>query len=282
MYVMVPRFLLLNKFGKYLAYVLIMILIIIIVILILQFLFLPPVPAEDRDIIKGILSLISTILTFSLMIAGTSVVSLFKFWMLNSTKINELQAANLESELQFLKNQINPHFLFNMLNNANIMSDDEPEVASKMLAKLDDMLRYQFNDSTQETVYLHNDIIFIKDFLDLEKIRRDNFEYTIKKDGIPENISVPPLLFITFVENAVKHNQDSLKTSFVNITFELLNNRLIFICINSKPTNPVKRETGGLGLVNIKRRLDLLYGNDYSLNIDETETIYCVILKIKI
>jgi LytS/YehU family sensor histidine kinase len=189
----------------------------------------------------------------------------------------------MQSELKQLKNQINPHFLLNMLNNANVLTMENPEEASQVLSKLNDMLRYQLNDSTKEKVSLSADIHFLTDFLNLEKIRRDNFEVIISKEGNINNVSIPPLLFIPFVENAIKHNPDNDNSSYVHLYFKVQGQRLQFICENSKPEIPFKKhETGGLGLANIRRRLDLLYNTNYILEITDNKTTYKIILKLTI
>jgi len=169
-----------------------------------------------------------------------------------------------------------------MLNNANIMVDEDPDVASHILIKLDDLLRYQFNDSTQERVLLSADMDFLKDYLELEKTRRDHFRYHVSLQGDISGVQVPPLLFIPFVENAVKHNLDSANESYVNIDFIYADNNLQFTCENSKPLQAVKKDAGGLGLANIRRRLDLLFGSDYRMVTEDTETRYIVILELKL
>ena len=184
-------------------------------------------------------------------------------------------------ELQQLKKQINPHFLFNMLNNANILVKDAPDEASQILEKLDNLLRYQLNDSTRREVFLTADIQFLTSFLELEKVRRDHFEYTIFQEGNMENICIPPLLFIPFVENAVKHNFDSEHPSYVHLFFKVEDNQLEFQCENSKPAVATgKSHVGGIGLTNIRRRLELLYLGRYLLEVAETENKYVVILKL--
>lgn len=130
-----------------------------------------------------------------------------------------MEKATKQAELQQLKKQINPHFLFNMLNNANILVKDAPDEASQILEKLDNLLRYQLNDSTRREVFLTADIQFLTSFLELEKVRRDHFEYTIFQEGNMENICIPPLLFIPFVENAVKHNLDSRQFILCSLVF---------------------------------------------------------------
>jgi len=144
------------------------------------------------------------------------------------------------------------------------------------------MLRYQMNDSSREEVSLKEEILFLNDFLELEKTRRDHFNYTISKEGEPDDILVPPLLFITFVENAVKHNQDSRTASYVHLLFRKTAWELTFICENSIPLKSPCKQVGGLGLANIKRRLDLLYKDDYTLEQTKTETNYTVKLELKL
>jgi len=283
-YVLVPRLLFKDKVLLYIISAFVLVFIVIIGIGIMQS-FLPASAAgqpEDISMPRVILAIISSTLSMSLLLAGISAFLLFRYWIRNNQRINELESSTLQSEIKFLKSQINPHFLFNMLNNANIMVHEDPEVASYILVKLDDLLRYQINDSTKESVDLNADILFLTDFLELEKTRRDHFEYSITKNGDIDNVQIPPLLFIPFVENAVKHNSDSEKKSYVNIHFELENNILSFVCENSKPLNPVRREKGGIGLSNIRRRLDLLFGKNYLLELKDEETLYTVNLRLEL
>lgn len=221
------------------------------------------------------------VLVLLLSVGGCTSFELFRRWVVSDKKILELEKATKQTELQQLKKQINPHFLFNMLNNANILVKDAPDEASQILEKLDNLLRYQLNDSTRREVFLTADIQFLTSFLELEKVRRDHFEYTIFQEGNMENICIPPLLFIPFVENAVKHNLDSDNLSYVHLYFSVHNKQLTFRCENSKPRVPVKRE-GGIGLANVKRRLDLLYESRYTLQIEDKETTYNVNLHLNL
>lgn len=159
-----------------------------------------------------------------------------------------------------------------MLNNANVLIKRNPEEASKVLFKLEDLLRYQINDSSRERVSLASDIRFLNDYLNLEKIRRDNFQFTMEEHGETDSIWVQPLLFIPFVENAVKHSFDSEHPSYVHVSFKVDNDRLEFRCENSTPEVAVsKGKVGGIGLVNIQRRLGLLYPGRYELKQIENE-----------
>jgi len=284
LFFLTPRLLLRNKPFKYLLSAILSVVFLVAVISIARNM---PGNSTIEDTISyspqlQALNIASSVFSIILVIAGTSTILLLRNWIIHNQRISQLESTTLQSELQFLKSQINPHFLFNMLNNANIMVDEDPKTASKILLKLDDMLSYQLNDSIKEKVFLKDDITFLADFLELEKVRRDHFEYKITKEDNIDDLEIPPLLFITFVENAVKHNPDSNNLSYVYIDFKLENEKLIFDCVNSKPLNTIKREAGGLGLANIKRRLDLLYGNNYTLELKDTKTKYTVHLELKI
>ena len=202
------------------------------------------------------------------------------FWLRYNLRIDKLESTTLQSELKFLKNQINPHFLFNMLNNANVLIKRNPEEASKVLFKLEDLLRYQINDSSRERVSLASDIRFLNDYLNLEKIRRDHFQFTVEQEGDIDSIWIQPLLFIPFVENAVKHSFDSEHPSSVHLSFKVEENRLEFRCENSTLAVAVSNKVGGIGLANIQRRLGLLYPDRYELEQIENENRYIVILCI--
>lgn len=284
-YVLVPRFLFKNKLLKYGLSLLGIVLFALILISISQLLVAIPCPERGVEPPAGfiLLNIASIIIQFGLLVAGTSTILLFRQWIINEYRINALENATMQTELEQLKNQINPHFLFNMLNNANVLIKKNPNEAAIVLSKLKDLLKYQINDSSKEQVNLKADIQFLTDFLNLEKIRRDKFEFIVSVKSDISKIAVPPLLFIPFVENAVKHNNDSVELSYVHLYFEVMNDNLHFVCVNSKPAKPQKKNgRGGLGLANIKRRLELLYGKDYTLNIIENEITYTVKLQIKL
>ncbi|NDV66315.1 sensor histidine kinase [Bacteroides sp. 224] len=283
-YVLFPRFLAKNKIALYILSVIAFTLFSLFFMMILQDLFydIGVTHQEEPSVMAIFLSITSSMLSIFLFLGGVSAFLLFKRWMTSNYRMNNLRLATSQSELNFLKSQINPHFLFNMINNANILVDEDPEMASSILVKLDDLLRYQLDGSTKDKVYLEADINFLTNFLELEKTRRDQFEYKINVCGDIRNVEVAPLLFIPFVENAVKHNSDNLQKSYIYISFESQADTLIFTCENSIPTHIVKKKDGGLGLANIKRRLDLLFDNKYTLEQIKTDTQYTVKLQLYI
>lgn len=284
-YVLFPLFFAKNKVTLYIISILIFTVFMLYVMMVIQNLFydIAVIRQEEPSAVAIFLSITSSLMGVLLFLGGVTTFLLFRQWMVNDMRIHDLKTATSQSELTFLKSQINPHFLFNMLNNANILVEDDPDMASHILLKLDELLSYQLNDSLQDKVLLDADIRFLSNYLELEKTRRDNFEYNIRKEGDMENIQVAPLLFIPFVENAVKHNGNDGGSSYVRLTFLLQEDKLTFTCRNSVSANPrPKKEKGGLGLTNIRRRLDLLFGNEYLLEQTKTDKEYTVNLQIKI
>ncbi|RYG41139.1 MAG: histidine kinase [Chitinophagaceae bacterium] len=207
--------------------------------------------------------------------------AVFKKWINDVRRMNELQQTNLKTELEQLKSQVNPHFLFNTLNNLLVLVKTDSEKASQVLLGLSDLLRYQLYDSARDRIMLSKDIQFIRNLLDLEKIRKNDFSYEIIIRGKIEPVSLPPFLFIPFVENAIKHGASSVGHSYLRLEFDVRETELHFTAENSKP--PVKANLpGGLGLKNIRRRLELIYPGKHTLDITDHTDTYIVNLIIPI
>jgi hypothetical protein len=278
MYFFVPKFLLRKKYLNYSFSVLSGMVLAYAIHEIASYYLKPELLPHEDDAIN--------FFTYSFMIMvliiASAAIKLFQQWISDAQLIHDLELAKAGAELEQLKNQINPHFLFNMLNNANVLIEDDPKKASQVLVKLSDLLRYQLYDSSRDKVLLTSEIHFLEDFLNLEKVRRDNFNFLISKEGGLSGVQVPPLLFISFVENAVKHNNDSAKLSYVNLFFDVRRTELCFKCINSKPALKAVNKPGGLGLSNIKRRLELLFPSAHDLKIEDSSETYCITLTLKL
>ncbi|MFT3823138.1 MAG: histidine kinase [Chitinophagaceae bacterium] len=218
----------------------------------------------------------------SILIAASTTLKLFQRWVRDTNRIHELEKLTLQSELKQLKSQINPHFLFNTLNNAHVLTKTDPARSSQVLIKLSELLRYQLYDCAEEQVLLTSDIRFLEDFLNLEKIRRDSFEFEIVEENDMSGKWVSPFLFIPFVENAVKHSLDYSLPSFVHIKFGINERRLVFECTNSIPLRAGTVHQGGLGLANIRRRLELLYPENHLLTVEQKDRQYHIVLSIPI
>lgn len=287
MYFLVPRFLLKGKTWHYVLSFPLLVLFAVVVIGLLQ-IAAPDNGPQNTPPILGITSVLSA---FVLFVFGLTALQLFKYRIDNQRKIGMLENATLEVELANLQTQFNPHFLFNMLNNANIMAGEDVEKSAFILSKLNELLHYQIDDSSKKTVKLCDDIAFLEDYLALEKTRRDCFEYSIRcncdcvrgfvmdcdMDSVRSCdcvVEVPPLLFIPFIENAVKHNPEN--DSFVEIVFKKTGNKLCFTCVNPKPKSHHAKKEGGIGLVNIRKRMDLLFGHDYRLDLKDESDFFKV------
>ena len=290
MYVFVPRYLFKGRYLTYLFSLVAAITTTYLVVKLINTTYFEPYRIVHRKVFSSLFReiLAATNILTVLVFSSTSI-KLFQQWARDTERINELEKNSMQLELKELKNQINPHFLFNMLNNVNVLVRKDPDKASMTILKLSDFLRYQLYDNNQDSVLLTSEIQFLKDFMELEKIRRDDFSFhlTIENKSSHEDIVsqlvLPPNLFITFIENAIKHSVDLDNPSEVNILFQIFDKDLIFISSNTKPQEPIEiAQKGGLGLVNVKRRLELLYGNDFELKIDNAKLNYTATLTLPI
>lgn len=200
-------------------------------------------------------------------------------------RLIELQKIQHETELNYLKKQANPHFLFNVLNSIYVLSRESPEMVPEIILKLSDLMRYQTYDATKTKVRLNAEIDFIKKYLELEKMRREYLETEIVLEGDMNNVAVPPLLFLPFIENACKHSQlANGNKEEVHIKWEQKEKQLIFVIENT-----IGRRDGlindedysGFGLENIKKRIQLLYPNNHQLKFEEIGGHYKVTLVIE-
>ncbi len=218
----------------------------------------------------------------------TTTVKLLQRWTKDTERIAELNNLTLRMELNELKNQINPHFLFNMLNNVKALIRTDPDKASTVIVKLSEFLRFQLYENSEDETLLTSEINFLSNFVNLEKIRRDKLSVSLKSNTeqrVLNGIFVPPNLFTTFVENAIKHSIDiNDREAYINIRIEVGNRKLHFTCSNSvsKEYPVADKKNSGLGLANIKRRLELLYGDTYRLDIIDADREYIVNLTIPV
>jgi Putative regulator of cell autolysis len=196
----------------------------------------------------------------------------------------KLHEALVQSQLQILHQQINPHFMFNVLNHINILMLEDVDLASSLLIKYSKILRHQLNSEKNRKVSIEQEVQFLKDFIDIEKVRWGN-ELTINCSWKVEDNDreFPPLLLITFIENAFKHVSRGISEAYVKINFEQAAKSVCLEIENSKSNIQQEKDSvSGLGLDNIRKRLDILYANDYSLTIKDSETTYYTKLVIKI
>lgn len=233
-------------------------------------------PISQRQILR---KLHSTFL-FSFMIAGaTTIFKILLEWIKYQREKKKLEKEKMQSELKFLRSQINPHFLFNTLNNvyslALVKSDKTPEI----ILKLSEILRYMLYECNIPKVKLNNEIKYIENYLALEKLRqREDVKIDLVIEGNTDNIEIAPLLFTPFLENAFKHGINKvISNASVNIFLKVNENEVYFMVENSKPeftTEDFKKKQGGIGLANVKKRLKILYPKNYKLDIENTKKTY--------
>ena len=194
----------------------------------------------------------------------------------------KLREQSLKQELDYLRYQINPHFIMNTLNNIHALVDIDPEQAKDSIVDMSRMMRYLLYESDKQYVSLNKSIDFLKKYLNLMKLRyTDQVNVNLDvPESCSEDIVLVPLVFIPFVENAFKHGVSYDKPSTINIDIEKKEDRLLFHCHNTK--SHVRHEYGGVGLSNVSKRLELIYGSDYSLDIDDGEDTYDVMLNLPV
>jgi LytS/YehU family sensor histidine kinase len=198
-------------------------------------------------------------------------------------QFEEERRKTAEAELTWLKHQLNPHFLFNTLNNISSLTQIDPDKAQESIGQLSDLLRYALYDSEAEKVSLAAEMDFMSNYIDLMALRC-NEHTTVKKDlEVPrEHVEVAPLLFISLIENAFKHGVNARYDSFVDVSMDYKDGMLTFKCDNSQFEKQGNDHIGsGIGLENMKRRLELLYPGKYTYEQHEENGVYSVEVTIQ-
>lgn len=198
-------------------------------------------------------------------------------------RLGEMAKEKAETELNFLKSQINPHFLFNSLNSIYFLIDKKNTDARQALLQFSDMLRYQLYDCNASTIAIEKEVRFLEDYIRLQKLRKDQqYEVAVNIGNNVNGFSITPLLLVPLVENAFKHiSHHHEAKNFVHVELKRQNGTFSFIVENSKDDHQrVTEPAGGIGLANVKRRLELLYPGKHELNIANSETKFTVALNI--
>ncbi len=201
--------------------------------------------------------------------------------------LQQLEKEKMFLQLQYLKFQINPHFFMNTLNNIQVLIDMDSEAAKASLRELSVMMRFVLYEGDKDLVSLKKDVDFLRNYIKLMQLRyTDSLTVTVDiPDSLPD-ISLPPLIFPTFVENAFKHGVSYTQRSFITVMIDVDDGKLLFCCLNSKPNQTEQQRLAtqdcGVGLTNVKRRLDLIYGDSYSLKIEEKDSSYKILLSLPI
>ena len=196
--------------------------------------------------------------------------------------MEELKRQNLQAEMDYLKYQINPHFFMNTLNNIHSLIDIDAAYAQDAVIELSKMMRYVLYESGHEAITLEKDIQFMENYIKLMRIRyTEDVDIRFDYPDLPHDVTIPPLLLIVFVENAFKHGVSYNHPSFIRLKIEYADGQVTSTLTNSHHAAQSSKHPAGIGLENVRKRLELIYGaKNYSLEIREEEKTYTVKLVI--
>ncbi len=232
----------------------------------------PPVFIGEHDIVA---------LIILILMLGMNIGIKFYFKSRHDAKqLMALEKENLEQQLEYLKYQINPHFFMNTLNNIHALVDIDPEKSKETILDLSKMMRFILYEGDKKGVPLSREFEFIRNYIKLMRLRyTDKVEVKVDLPTEAPDYELPPLMLITFIENAFKHGISYQHDSFVHIKAGIEGTRLRFTCQNSKAEKS-NQEKGGVGLANVKQRLNLIYGENFTLKIQDEPDTYNVELEI--
>lgn len=232
---------------------------------------------SDSFFLFLIINVIFTVIT-------TMVLKLVKQWYSDQKTTKDLQQEQLQTELKFLKSQINPHFLFNSLNNLYALTLSKSDSAPEVVLRLSNILRYILYESNEGYVSVRKEMEHVKDYVAVEKLRLGmGVSIDIDIDDAIQDDPVEPMLFLTLVENAFKHSEDILpEKRFIRIHAKSLDTGFRFLIENTFSPSKRDSETGGIGLENIKKRLNLIYPNQHDIKSSTADGVYRVDLIIKL
>ena len=206
-------------------------------------------------------------------------------WRKNEKQKREIVNNMLNAEISLLKSQVNPHFLFNTLNSIYSLANKRSEKTADAIVRLSNLIRYMLYDTDKEMVSLDQEIEYIGNYIQLQKLRLyNNVDIQLNIEGDTEGIAIAPMILIPFIENAFKHGIDTSNSSFITITLKVTDIDMEFRVENSisSVTESGKEKTQGIGIKNVKRRLNLLYPGKHILNIKKQVDTYLIKLIINI
>ncbi len=211
-------------------------------------------------------------------------IKLMKYWYVKEQRNMHLQKENLESQLQLLKAQVHPHFLFNTLNNLYALTLTHSDKAPQVVTHLSDLLRYMLYECDEKEVPLENEIEVMRKYVELEKLRYGGrIDVSFSCSGELHKNQIAPLILLPFVENSFKYGaSEQLDQCWINLHLHVSEDQFAFNLSNSSGNTAERLSAGGIGLQNIKKRLELIYPGKYQLTINEEEEMYVVKLSMQL
>ncbi len=209
----------------------------------------------------------------------------FSDYQKNQQIQREKEHERLKSELSFLRSQISPHFMFNLMNSLVSLNRKKSNLVEPVLLKMSDLLRYMLYEKDDKQISLENEVRYLENYIDLQKIRFADYveiEFLVHQPLLSKNIE--PMLLIPFVENAFKHGTGMVEKPIIKIELQTTSNQLLFKVTNkfSSDKQEVKDGSSGIGLANVKRRLELLYPDQYILTVEDKNNFYTIDLKLNL
>lgn len=220
---------------------------------------------------------------FFLVIAGATIKLMIDYTAAQQ-RMADMAKEKAEAELDFLKQQINPHFLFNSLNTVYFQIDKSNSIARHTLHQFSEMLRYQLYETKGAAIAIEKEIKYLEEYINLQKLRRDDqYKVDLNVDENVKGFSIEPFLLIPFVENCFKHiSHFNNRENYIRVSLHLENDCFHFKTINSIEYTNIEKEQGGIGLFNVKRRLALLYPELHKIDFQKTQNEFLLHLQLKI
>lgn len=296
MYFVVPRYLLKQKYWPTALYTVIFFFGAAIISTILSATIIPQIqvwilhdPLPGRSLrLRAMLNIHKSLmagLRGGITIGGiAAAIKLMKHWYVKEQRNLQLQKENAEAQLQLLKAQVHPHFLFNTLNNIYSHTQNTAPVASQLVMGLSDMLRFMLYECNQPQVPLSKELKMVEDYITLEKIRYDdNFDVHVDLPDNTDDLAIAPLLLLPLVENCFKHGTSHMiEQPWLSLHVSLENGRLYVKLMNGKANEVSKTNYKGIGIMNVRKRLDLLYPGKHELTITDEEDVFVVNLWLQL
>lgn len=284
-YYLIPRFILRKKYWTYILYLGIALFMVYLVRTGLNLVLVTKEIWPEAETPAEFMSLnhiIAVILGELYVIGFTTAIKIVIDWSIEKRLNEDLAKLQMSTELKYLRTQIQPHFFFNTLNNLYALTLSKSDNAPNLVLKLSDMMQYILYEVKSSKASLLQEINHINNFIDIERIRfNDRVESEMDITGDIEDICVPPLLLLSFVENCFKHGMKQNEKLKINMSFEVLNSGYLEInIINNFNPNVLNTENSGIGNQNAKRRLNLLFSNNYILESTVEDNFYKLYLKI--
>ncbi len=282
-FILLPRYLKSKNIGRYLLELALPFILVVLIQLLFKRYIYGGHLSSGRYYFNSTKFILQHVINVIFVIGFISMLRFAKDWFELDSKRQEMENEKLTAELRFLKDQINPHFLFNTLNNLYYLAHSQSPKTKDVVAKLSQIMRYMIYDSNQERVAVSKEVEYIENYLSLEKMRlEDTFTIEFKKTGAYEHLRIAPFIFITFLENAFKHGTASLSHGEITISIHFEGNVCHYQVKNQIAPNSEKTEKSGIGLKNIKRRLNLEYPAKHQLTLEENRNFYIADLKIEL